>query len=317
MNILFISPIFSGGIGGHASMLADQLSNYGYEVKKMQAPHIPIKNLKNPSFALFSTIKGIISREKFDIVHAFNIPSGYAMKYVKGAKKVLSVHGIFSDQISSLHSNSVSFLAKIAESQVLRWPDKLTTDSKATQKLYKEKFNLDFEYLPSPLDTQKFTDMSGISKIENQVAYVGRDSHEKGIDVLKQAESKINGHVVYCTNRPWHDAMQVIKSSQVVVVPSRMESLPTIVKEAFYLNVPVVATNVGGIPELIKNNETGLLVPSENIDELANAVNQLLNDHKKAKRLADNGNQFVKNNMTWDIILPKYIQFYEDLLAAY
>ena len=171
--------------------------------------------------------------------------------------------------------------------------------------------------MPSPLDTQKFTDMSGISKIENQVAYVGRDSHEKGIDVLKQAESKINGHVVYCTNRPWHDAMQVIKSSQVVVVPSRMESLPTIVKEAFYLNVPVVATNVGGIPELIKNNETGLLVPSENIDELANAVNQLLNDHKKAKRLADNGNQFVKNNMTWDIILPKYIQFYEDLLAAY
>tara|TARA_B100000586_G_scaffold259827_1_gene225586 strand:- start:1476 stop:1811 length:336 start_codon:yes stop_codon:yes gene_type:complete len=111
--------------------------------------------------------------------------------------------------------------------------------------------------------------------------------------------------------------MQVIKSSQVVVVPSRMESLPTIVKEAFYLNVPVVATNVGGIPELVKNNETGLLVPSENIDELANAVNQLLNDHKKAKRLADNGNQFVKNNMTWDIILPKYIQFYEDLLAAY
>ncbi len=59
------------------------------------------------------------------------------------------------------------------------------------------------------------------------------------------------------------------------------------------------------------------MVPSENIDELANAVNQLLNDHKKAKRLADNGNQFVKNNMTWDIILPKYIQFYEDLLAAY
>tara|TARA_B100002049_G_scaffold176825_1_gene134104 strand:+ start:25 stop:978 length:954 start_codon:yes stop_codon:yes gene_type:complete len=317
MNILFISPIFSGGIGGHASMLADQLSNYGYEVKKMQAPHIPIKNLKNPSFALFSSLSSLVNRESFDIVHGFNIPSAYSMKYAKAKKKVLSVHGVFSEQVNSLHSKYTSSIAKIAESQVLRWPDKLTTDSKATQKLYKEKFNLDFEYLPSPLDTQKFTDMSGISKIENQVAYVGRDSHEKGIDVLKQAESKINGHVVYCTNRPWHDAMQVIKSSQVVVVPSRMESLPTIVKEAFYLNVPVVATNVGGIPELVKNNETGLLVPSENIDELANAVNQLLNDHKKAKRLADNGNQFVKNNMTWDIILPKYIQFYEDLLAAY
>ena len=315
MNILFISPVFSGGIGGHAAMLADKLSDHGYKVKKMQVPHIPIKNLKNPSFALFSSLKSLTNQESFDIVHGFNIPSAYGMKYAKGKKKVLSVHGVFSEQVDSLHSKSVSSVAKIAESQVLKWPDKLTTDSKATQKLYKEKFNLNFEYLPSPLDVQKFSDISDVPKIENQVAYVGRDSYEKGIDILKQAESKINGHVTYCTDRSWDDAMKIIKSSQVVVVPSRMESLPTTVKEAFYLNVPVVATNVGGIPELIKDNETGMLVPSENPAKLADAVNELLFDKQKAKRLANNGNSFVKSHMTWDIILPKYIQFYEDLLA--
>ena len=151
MNILFISPVFSGGIGGHAAMLADKLSDYGYKVKKMQVPHIPIKNLKNPSFALFSSLKSLTNRESFDIVHGFNIPSAYAMKYAKGKKKVLSVHGVFSEQVDSLHSKYVSSVAKIAESQVLNWPDKLTTDSKATQKLYKEKFDLNFEYLPSPL----------------------------------------------------------------------------------------------------------------------------------------------------------------------
>mgnify|MGYP003802718151 FL=1 len=316
MNILFISPVFSGGIGGHAAMLADKLSNYGYKVKKMQVPHIPIKNLKNPSFALFSSLKSLTNRESFDIVHGFNIPSAYGMKYAKGKKKVLSVHGVFSEQVDSLHSKSVSSVAKIAESQVLKWPDKLTTDSRATQKLYKEKFDLNFEYLPSPLDIQKFSSISDVPKIENQIAYVGRDSYEKGIDILKQAESKIDGNVVYCTDRSWDDAMKIIKSSQVIVVPSRMESLPTTVKEAFYLNVPVVATNVGGIPELIKDNETGILVPSENPDKLANAVNELLSDKQKAKRLANNGNKFVKNNMTWDIILPKYIQFYEELLAT-
>ena len=316
MNILFISPVFSGGIGGHAAMLADKLSDYGYKVKKMQVPHIPIKNLKNPSFALFSSLKSLTNRESFDIVHGFNIPSAYGMKYAKGKKKVLSVHGVFSEQVDSLHSKSVSSVAKIAESQVLKWPDKLTTDSRATQKLYKEKFDLNFEYLPSPLDIQKFSGISDVTKIENQVAYVGRDSYEKGIDILKQAESKIEGNVVYCTDRSWDDAMKIIKSSQVVVVPSRMESLPTTVKEAFYLNVPVVATNVGGIPELIKDNETGMLVPSENPDKLADAVNELLSDKQKAKRLANNGNEFVKSNMTWDIILPKYIQFYEDLLAT-
>jgi len=314
MNILFISPVFSGGIGGHAAMLAGKLSDYGYKVKKMEVPHIPIKNLKNPSFALFSSLKSLTNRESFDIVHGFNIPSAYAMKYAKGKKKVLSVHGVFSEQIDSLHSKPISSVAKIAESQVLNWPDKLTTDSKATQKLYKEKFDLNFEYLPSPLDTQKFNNISDVTKIENQVAYVGRDSYEKGIDILKQAESKINGHVIYCTDRSWDDAMKIIKSSQVVIVPSRTESLPTTIKEAFYLNVPVVATNVGGIPELISDNDTGLLVPPENPEKIADAVNDLLSNPQKAEKLAINGNNFVKKNMTWDVVLPKFIQFYEDLL---
>jgi len=314
MKLLFISPRFSGGIGGHAAMLADKLTEYGFEVKKMMIPHIPIKNLKNPSFALLSSLKGIVDREFFDIVHGFNIPSAYGMKYAKGKKKVLSVHGVFSEQVKSLHSKSISSVAKIAESQVLKWPDKLTTDSKYTQKLYKEKLDIDFDYLPSPLDVQKFNKIENVKKIENQVAYIGRDSHEKGIDILKKAESQINGNVVYCVDRSWEDAMRIIKSSSAVVVPSRMESLPTTIKEAFYLNVPVIATNVGGIPELVIDNKTGLLVPSENPEKLADAVNELLSDTEKAKKLARNGNDFVKKNMTWDVILPKYIQFYKNLL---
>jgi glycosyltransferase involved in cell wall biosynthesis len=313
MKFLFISPRFSGGIGGHASMLADKLSENGHQVKKLETSHIPIKNLKNPSFAVLSSLKSIVDRELYDVVHGFNIPSAYAMKYSNAKKKVLSVHGVFSEQVDSLHSKSISSIAKSAESKVLQWPDKLTTDSKATQKLYKEKFNIDFEYLPSPLDVNMFEKLGSVEKIQNQIAYVGRDSHEKGIDILKKAESEINGNVVYCTDRSWEDAMRIIKSSEIVVVPSRMESLPTTVKEAFFLNVPVIGTNVGGIPELIINNETGILVPPENPNKLAQAVNQLLSDKQKAEKLAVNGNTFVKNNMTWDVILPKYLKFYENL----
>ena len=314
MKFLFISPRFSGGIGGHAAMLAEKLSQNGHYVKKLETTHLPIKNLKNPSFAVLSSLKSMIDRDSYDIVHAFNIPSAYAMKYAKGKKKVLSVHGVFGDQIDSLHSKSVSSLAKSAESQVLQWPDKLTTDSKATQKLYKEKSNIDFEYLPSPLDTSMFENIGSVEKIENQVAYVGRDSYEKGIDILKDAESEINGNVVYCTDRSWEDAMRIIKSSSVVVVPSRMESLPTTVKEAFFLNIPVIGTDVGGIPELIISGETGILVPPENPAKLVQAINELLSDKQKAEKLAVNGNTFVKNNMTWDVILPKYMKFYENLL---
>ena len=314
VKILFISPRYSGGIGGHAEMLANQLSQNGHYVKKMQVPHIPIKNLKNPSFAILSTIKSIVDKESYDIVHGFNIPSAYAMKYANGRKKVLSLHGVFGEQIEKLHSKPVSSIAKIAESQVLQWPDKLTTDSKATQKIYKEKFNLDFEVLPSALDTKKFPKIENIKKISNQVCYIGRDSYEKGIDILKKAEYKINGNVVYCTDRSWVDAMSIMKSSSLVVVPSRMESLPTTIKEAFFLNIPVVATNVGGIPELIVHDKTGILVPSNNPDKLAEAINNLLLDKKKSQELTLNANTFLKDNMTWDVVLPKFINFYKKLL---
>ena len=69
MKLLFISPRFSGGIGGHASMLAEKLIEYGFDVKKMEVPHIPVKNLKNPSFAVLSSLKSIMDTESYDIVH--------------------------------------------------------------------------------------------------------------------------------------------------------------------------------------------------------------------------------------------------------
>ena len=147
LKFLFISPRYSGGIGGHAAMLASQLQNLGHDVTKMSTPHIPIKNLKNPSFAILGALKGIVSRENYDIVHAFNIPSTFAMHYAKGKKKVLSVHGVFSDQVKVIHSSTTSSIATNVESKVLKWADKLTTDSKISQVDYKKKLNLDFEYL--------------------------------------------------------------------------------------------------------------------------------------------------------------------------
>ena len=119
MKFLFISPRFSGGIGGHAAMLADKLIQNGHQVKKLATTHLPIKNLKNPSFAVLSSLKSLVDRDSYDIVHAFNVPSAYAMKYAKGKKKVLSIHGVFSEQVDSLHSKSVSSLAKSVESHVL------------------------------------------------------------------------------------------------------------------------------------------------------------------------------------------------------
>ncbi len=316
MKLLFIAPRYSGGIGGHASRVAEKLRENGFDVKLMQVPKIPIKNLKNPSFAIMSSLKAIFTTEKFDVVHAFNVPSAFAMRYVKAKKKVLSVHGVYSEQVSSIHSNATSSTINLVEAKILKWADKLATNSKDVQKIYKEKYGLDFEYILGPIDTEKFKgiDAAKLDFDEDQVIYIGRDSPEKGIDILKSIEDKINGKVVYCTNVEWKKAMALLKSSKVLVLPSRIESVPNVIKEAFFLKIPVVASNVGGIPEIVTHEKTGLLVTPNDPQSLADAINRLLEDREYAKKLTDAAYEFLKNNLTWDILLPKYIKFYEDLV---
>ena len=197
----------------------------------------------------------------------------------------------------------------------LNWADKLTTDSKITQKAYQEKLGLDFEYLPSPIDTEKLDQISNVEKKDKQIVYVGRDSYEKGIDILRGIESEIKGNVIYCTDLPWEKAMSMLKSSSILVVPSRMESLPTVIKEAFYLKVPVIATNVGGIPELIIDKKNGILIPSEDSQMLLSEINSLLDDHEKMKKLTDAAFDFVNKNMTWSVWLPQYLEFYNNIIS--
>ena len=177
MNILFISPTYSGagGIGPHAFRVAEKLRQHGFNVELMHVPHIPIKNLKNLSFSFLGTIKAISNSKTYDAVHAWNVPSAFIMKKIKAKKKILSVHGVYSKQVDMLHSKITSSIINSKESQVLDWADKLTTDSKFVQSEY-AKLGKSFEYIPAPLDSQKFQDIYTSTEKKNQIVFVGRDS---------------------------------------------------------------------------------------------------------------------------------------------
>jgi len=312
MDILFISPTYSGagGIGPHAFRVAEKLRQHGFNVELMHVPHIPIKNLKNLSFSFLGTLKAINNSKTYDAVHAWNVPSAFIMKKIKAKRKILSVHGVYSKQVDMLHSKITSSIINSRESQVLDWADKLTTDSKFVQSEY-AKLGKSFEYIPAPLDSQKFQDIYTSTEKKNQIVFVGRDSFEKGIDILRNIESKINASVKYCTNLDWKDAMKIVQESQILVVPSRIESIPQVIKEAFFLQVPVIATNVGGIPELISNNITGLLVPPENPEAMTDAINELLSDNNTKQKLSKNAFEFINKNFSWDVLIEKYIKLYE------
>ena len=314
MKILFISPRYEGGIGGHAKRVAEKLQENGFEVELMKVPHLPIKNLKNPSFTVFGIAKAIVNSKKYDVVHAWNIPSAFIMKKINTKKKILSVHGIYGQQIEQIHSKTISKIGKKAENKAFKNPDVFTTDSKYVQNFYQNKLGIDFIHLPAPLDTSKFQEMPNIEKKKDQIIYIGRDSYEKGIDVLKKIEKSIEGNVVYCTELSWNETMKKLKKSTILVVPSRMESIPQVIKEAFYLKIPVIATNVGGISELVKSQETGILIEPENSQSLLDEINKLLKNPILQEKLSENAHKFIMENYTWESLYQKYVNLYQNLI---
>ena len=133
MKILIISPTQSGigGIAQHVQGLNTFLKNKGNDVEIISSENtftIPIKGLKNPSFMIFSSLKAKFKKNN-DIVHAHNIPSAKAMKNASG-KKILTIHGIYSQQIEHLHNKTISKIATNYEKEALEWADVITVVSK-------------------------------------------------------------------------------------------------------------------------------------------------------------------------------------------
>ena len=68
-----------------------------------------------------------------------------------------------------------------------------------------------------------------------------------------------------------------------------MDNLPTVIMEAMATGLPVVSTNISGIPEMVIENETGFLVRPGDVLAMANAIEKLINDRSLAQRLGDGG----------------------------
>jgi phosphatidylinositol alpha-1,6-mannosyltransferase len=78
---------------------------------------------------------------------------------------------------------------------------------------------------------------------------------------------------------------------------------------------PVVAFDVGGVNEAVRNGETGLLVKRGSSEELADALLKLLSDKALREKMGANGRRFVTENFTWDICAQKMLNVYREALA--
>jgi glycosyltransferase involved in cell wall biosynthesis len=111
------------------------------------------------------------------------------------------------------------------------------------------------------------------------------------------------------------DVPRILASLDLFVLSSRMEGLGSSIMDAMASRLPVVATQAGGIPEVVIHRETGLLVPPQDPPALANAILKLYLDKALAGRLAQRGFEVVHERFSAEAMAMKIIGIYERIAS--
>jgi glycosyltransferase involved in cell wall biosynthesis len=206
--------------------------------------------------------------------------------------------------------------------------------------------------VPNGVDTEKFKPNENIQAVRKQfelgneptVLFVGSLIQRKGLHFLVEAAKKIvkeqpDTKFLIVGEGPIKKQLTVsIESSSlldsfkflgnvkddllpsiyncadVFVLPSVQEGQGIVLLEAQASGKPVVAFDVGGVDETVRNNETGLLVERGNSDALEEGLMKLLSDKPLREKIGAKGREFVTENFTWNICAQKMLKVYRDAL---
>jgi glycosyltransferase involved in cell wall biosynthesis len=106
------------------------------------------------------------------------------------------------------------------------------------------------------------------------------------------------------------DAMaQAYRAADIALNPSLVDNMPNSVLEAMASGIPVVSTYVGGVPYIVTDEQTALLVPPNSPETMANAILRLMNDTALSNKLVDNSLAEVQK-YTWQQVWPQLAELY-------
>jgi starch synthase len=192
-------------------------------------------------------------------------------------------------------------------------------------------------------------DALGIDPARPSVVFVGRVTRQKGLPVLLRAAEHIDpaAQLVLCAGQAdtpeleaevtglvshlratrsgviWipgmlakDEVIQILSHATVFVCPSLYEPLGIVNLEAMACGAAVVASAVGGIPEVVADGETGLLVPPDDEAALATAINTLLGDPARTAAMGARGRVRAEAEFSWDLIARQTAELYRQLVIA-
>ncbi len=176
----------------------------------------------------------------------------------------------------------------------------------------------------------------------HNVLFFGRISPYKGVEYLCKAMMKVRRHIPDATltiagggkmyfditpyqQQPWVKVLNryigmeelagLLQDCAITVCPYTDATQSGVIMTSYSLCKPVIATNVGGLSEMVEDGKTGLLVPSKDVDALADAIISLLEDRKQLDEMANSiRNDYFVGDKSWKVIADRYVAFYHKVL---
>lgn len=153
-----------------------------------------------------------------------------------------------------------------------------------------------------------------VEKVLNaRLVFAGKGEEETKLKRLV-FDLNLNDNVIFAGFVSDDEKWDLLKSCDVFVLPSVVEAFGITVIEAMACGKPVIATNLGPFPEVIKNGETGLLVSLHSPDELADAIIELAFDEDKRVKMGEMARKDVEESFDINKIADDYLELYEELI---
>src|SRR3989344_500661 len=272
---------------------------------------------------------GAISKKFFKIKHLSTIHAGdiIALKKIPFSNYIINFIVKNTDKITSVSSFGKNKLLEIAN------------------KSLKEEINKKVRILPMGTYLEQFKKRKLKRGRVKNILFVGRLAEKKGVSYLIKAISLLNKEVrlliigdgplkkdlLSFTNKlnlknkieflgykTGKEKLKYFFDADLLVVPSIVtkigdtEGLPVVIMEGLASGLPIIATDVGGIKEIIKNGYNGLIIKEKNSKEIANKIKLVIENNKFKRRLSINAKKSSRN-YDWGYISKKYADLIFDL----
>lgn len=253
--------------------------------------------------------------------------------------------GPFISKVTVILERAIShFTTKIIVSTKLEKEDMVAFNVAKPEKIVVINSGVELEnYRDVVIDGQELRDQLKLDKYKPIVGMIGRLEPVKGPQYLIEAAKLViedfpevtfliagegslrNELEMQCKNANildkivftgWtEDVPEILSTLHILVLPSLNEAVGRILIEAGASGIPVVASNVGGVPQIVNNNQTGLLVPPKDPYIMAQAIISLLKDKEKRKKMGQAAQKWIDSKFSAHTMFEQISNLYRDLVT--